>query len=69
MYHRQFPARAHIVAMHCDIDHPGVDISFVGLANETRDSARNLHTAGRNPREYHSFEVRVSLDDLVRNPA
>jgi hypothetical protein len=55
--------------MHRDIDDAGVDISFLDLANETRDSARDLHAARRNPSEHYVFEVRVSLDDLVRNPA
>jgi hypothetical protein len=55
--------------MHRYVDDACVDISFVGLANETCDSARNLHAAGRNPRQHYAFELRVSLDDLVRNPA
>jgi hypothetical protein len=55
--------------MHRYIDDAGLDISFVGLANEARDSTRDLHAAGRNPREQYTFKVPVSLDDLVRNPA
>jgi hypothetical protein len=55
--------------MHRYVDDAGLDISFVALANELRDSARNLHAAGRNPREHYTFKVSVSLDDLVRNPA
>ena len=55
--------------MHRYIDDAGIDISFLDLANESRDSARDLHAARRNPREHDVFELRVSLDDLVRNPA
>jgi hypothetical protein len=55
--------------MHRYIDDAGVDISFLDLANESRDSTRELHAPRWNPREHYDFEVRVSLDDLVRNPA
>jgi hypothetical protein len=65
----QFLPRAYVVTMHRDIDDAGFDISFINLANESRDSARDLHAARRNAREQYAFEVRVSLDDLVRNPA
>jgi hypothetical protein len=55
--------------MHRDIDDAGVDISFLDLANESRDSTRELHAARWNPGKHYAFAVRVSLDDLVRNPA
>jgi hypothetical protein len=54
--------------MHCYIDDAAIDISFLDLANESSESARDLHAARRNPREHYAFELRVSLDDLVRNP-
>jgi hypothetical protein len=65
----QFLARAYVVTMHRYIDDAGLDISFLDLANESRNSACDLHAARRNPCEHYAFEVRVSLDDLVRNPA
>jgi hypothetical protein len=55
--------------MHRDIDDAGVDISVLDLANESRDSARELYTARWNPCKHYDFELRVSLDDFVRNPA
>jgi hypothetical protein len=55
--------------MHRYIDDAAIDISFPILANESRKSTRDLHAPRRNPCDYYAFEVRVSLDDLVRNPA
>ena len=69
MHDWQFLARADVVAMHRDIDDAGIDIRIFDLANESRDSDCDLNTARRNPCEHYAFEVRISLDDLVRNPA
>jgi hypothetical protein len=55
--------------MHRYIDDTGVNISFLDLANESRESARDLHAARRNPREHYVLEMRISLDDLVRDPS
>jgi hypothetical protein len=55
--------------MHRYIHDPRVDISVANLVNKSRDSARDLYTAGRNPGEHNAFEVRISFDDLMRNPA
>jgi hypothetical protein len=65
----QFLARAHVIAMHRYIDDTAIDISFLDLTNESREPVRDLHAARRNPRQHYAFEVRVSFDDLVRNPA
>ena len=37
--------------------------------NKSRDSARELDAARWDPCEHYAFAVRISLDDLVRNPA
>src|SRR5437867_6823819 len=66
MYDGQFLARAHIVTMHCYINDAGIDIGLPDLANENRDSTRDLYAARRDPGEHYAFKVRVSLDDLVR---
>jgi hypothetical protein len=41
----QFLPRPHVITVHRDIDDAGVDISCLHLANESRDSARELHAA------------------------
>ena len=33
------------------------------------DSARDLDAARRNPRQHDGLEVRIALDDFVRDPA
>jgi len=55
--------------MHCHVDDAGLDANVLDFPNESRDSARDLYAPLRNRREHNAFEVRVSLDDLVRNPA
>src|SRR5262245_28789508 len=68
-HYRQFLACAHVVAMHSYINDAGLNVSFFDLPNESRDSARDLHAARWNPRDHHASEARISLDDLMRNPA
>jgi hypothetical protein len=69
VHHGQFLARAHVVSVHRYIDDAGIDVSVPNLANKSRNSTCDFYAPRRNSREHQTFEVRISLDDLVRNPA
>jgi hypothetical protein len=55
--------------MHRYIDDAGVDISFPDLTNESRDAACDFYATRGDSRQHYLFEIRITFDDLVRNPA
>jgi len=53
--------------MHRHVDHAGLDFDFLDLLNKSSDAPCNLYTPRGNSREYDFFELRITLDDFVRN--
>jgi len=54
--------------MHRDVDRASLDVDLGNVANEFRESPRDLDATQRNPREHDRFQVGVLLNDFMRDP-
>src|SRR5207248_5267044 len=53
--------------MHRYVDNAGLNVDLLDLMNETGNALGDFHAARRNSRQYDVCQLRVPLNDFVRN--